>query len=190
MTKPSYFLGKVFYFYFHWQGVFKTFTSGQKTMTTQKLSNQTQCSKFILHYFIHSFTYLMRSFLYHLFTLSKNSSKRVRLTAISALHVYVYLNKLSNYVLFYQTVKYTRNRIKYHCDLKQIHHLATRISFQFYRSHLIHRNKQTDQLQGFIRIVSSSCSLLPPTSTHFVSLAYAVTDTYTNKLVSLSIRYT
>lgn len=39
MTKASYFLGKVFYF--HWQGVFKTFTSGQKTMLTQKLSNQT-----------------------------------------------------------------------------------------------------------------------------------------------------
>lgn len=38
MTKASYFLGKVFYF--HWQGVFKTLMSGQKTMPTQKPSKQ------------------------------------------------------------------------------------------------------------------------------------------------------
>lgn len=40
MTEASYFLGEVFYF--HWQGDFKTFMSGQKAMPTQKLSNQTQ----------------------------------------------------------------------------------------------------------------------------------------------------
>jgi len=39
VTRASYFLGQIFYF--HWQVDFKTFMSGQKTMPTQKLSNQT-----------------------------------------------------------------------------------------------------------------------------------------------------
>lgn len=39
VTRASYFLGRIFYF--NWQVDFKTLTSGQKTMPTQKLSNQT-----------------------------------------------------------------------------------------------------------------------------------------------------
>lgn len=39
VTRASYFLGQIFYF--NWQVDFKTLTSGQKTMPTQKLSNQT-----------------------------------------------------------------------------------------------------------------------------------------------------